>query len=301
MDLRKVKCFIEVARLKSFSKAAQVLYISQTAVSQQIAGLEEDLGAVLFYRDKKNVRLTAAGRVFFHESKRILRLCENVAQKTREAAEGSDGMIKIGFFSMFDRSVVAPVLSSFHRTYNNVKLNIVQCSYRDMKSNLLNGTIDIGFTFLISSEELAELKIYRTFPKLCVSTANRLAEKKIINPEDIKDEHIISYLKNKEQIAYYDTYHDKTTPPTNTDKRILVENMDDAVMMVSINGGICFLPDLTAIVNPEKIVFIDQNIEKIPFDINAYWNKDNKNPVLQTFLDEIKENFVSENNSPLVG
>ena len=180
MDLRKVTCFLEVARLKSFSKAAKVLYISQTAVSQQIAGLEEDLGVVLFYRDKKSVCLTDAGRVFFHESKRILRLCENVAQRTREAAEGSEGMIKIGFFSMFDRSVVAPVLSIFHRTYNNVKLNIVQCSYRDMKSNLLNGTIDIGFTFLLSSDELEELKIYRTFPKLCVNKANPLAQKKIL-------------------------------------------------------------------------------------------------------------------------
>lgn len=99
MDLRKVTCFLEVARLKSFSKAAKVLYILQTAVSQQIAGLEEDLGAVLFYRDKKSVCLTDAGRIFFHESKRILRFCENVAQKTREAAEGSEGMIKIDFFS----------------------------------------------------------------------------------------------------------------------------------------------------------------------------------------------------------
>ncbi len=256
MDLKKIKCFIEVARLSSFSKAAQVLYVSQTAVSQQIAALEEEIGVKLFYRDKKNVQLTSAGKVFLYESKRIIRQFENAVQKTKDVAGGFDGMIKIGFFSMFDRSVIAPVLSTFHQKYDKVKLNIVQCNYRDMKSNLLNGTIDIGFTLRISSDELEELKVYQTYPKLCVSKENRLSEKLLIELEDLNGERIISYVKNREQIAYYDLYHNINIPKPKTDDRILVENMDDAMMMVSINAGVSFLPDLKNYVNPKKIVFI---------------------------------------------
>ena len=292
MDLKKIKCFIEVARLNSFSKAAQVLYVSQTAVSQQIAVLEEELGVQLLYRDKKNVELTSAGKVFLYESKRMIRQCENAVQKTREVAAGFDGMIKIGFFSMFDRSVIAPVLLTFHQKYDKVKLNIVQCNYRNMKSNLLNGTIDIGFTLRIFSDELEELKVYKTYPKLCVSKENRLSEKPLIQLEDLNGEHIISYIKNREQIACYDLYHNNNIPKPKTDDRILVENMDDAMMLVSINAGVSFLPDLTNHVNPEKIVFIDQSVEKVPFDVNAYWAKDNQNPVLKTFISELKIHYA---------
>lgn len=291
MDLKKLRCFIEVARLSSFSKAAQVLYISQTAVSQQIAALEEELEVELFYRDKRSVQLTSAGKAFLYESKRIIRLYENAVLKTREVANGFDGMIKIGFFSMFDRSVIAPVLSAFLQKYDNVKLSIVQCNYSDMKSNLLNGTIDIGFTFRISSDELEELKVCQTYPKLCVSKENKLSEKALVQPEDLKGEHIISYIKNREQIAYYDLYHDKSIPKPKTDDRILVENMDDAMMLVSLNAGVSFLPDLTSLVNPEKIVFVDQAVEKVPFDVSAYWVKDNQNPVLNTFLTELKAKY----------
>lgn len=293
MDLKKISCFIEVARLKSFSKAAEILYISQTAVSQQIAVLEKELGVELLYRDKKKVQLTSAGEVFLHEAIRLVRQYENVVLRTREIAYGLEGMIKIGFFSMFDRDVIAPALLKFHQQYPKVRLNIVQCSYNDMRLNLLNGTIDIGFSFQIDSDEVEELKVYQTYPKLCVNRSHRLAEKLLIRPEDLEGENVISYIKNREQISHYDIYHDEENPKLAADHSFLVENMDDAIMLVSIDAGICFLPEITNFINSDKVVFLKQVVENVPFNVNAYWIKKNQNSVLNNFLDAVKANYLN--------
>ncbi|HIU75914.1 MAG TPA: LysR family transcriptional regulator [Candidatus Pelethocola excrementipullorum] len=289
MDLKRIKYFTEVARLKSFSKAAKVLYVSQTAVSQQIAVLEKEVGVELLIRDKKKVQLTSAGNVFLLEANRLIRQYENAVIKAKEAAYGLDGMIKIGFFSMFDRDVIAPALADFHLKYPKVKLNIVQCSYKDMRSNLLNGTIDIGFSFHMESDEIEELGIYQTYPQLCVNRNHRLADKTLIEPKDLEGEHVISYIKNKEQSDYYEAHRTKASSEVQTDVSLLVENMDDAVMLVNINAGIAFLPKITDFINPDKVVFIDQEIQKVPFDVNAYWIKANQNPVLQLFLNVLSE------------
>lgn len=74
MELKRIRCFMEAARLKSLSKAAKVLYLSQTAVSQQIAALEEMMSVRPFDRDKKEVKLTIAGEIFLTEAKRLVRL-----------------------------------------------------------------------------------------------------------------------------------------------------------------------------------------------------------------------------------
>lgn len=289
MDLKRIKYFIEVARLKSFSKAARALYVSQTAVSQQIAVLEKEVGVELLIRDKKKVQLTSAGNVFLIEASRLIQQYENAVLKATEAAYGLNGIIKIGFFSMFDRDVIEPILAGFHLRYPKIKLHIIQCSYKDMKSNLLNGTIDIGFSFHMESSEIEGLEIYQTYPKLCVNRNHQLASKSFIEPEDLEGEQVISYIKNKEQFEYYEAHRTKASSEVQTNNSLLVENMDDAVMLVNINAGIAFLPKISDFINPEKIVFIDQQIEKVPFDVNAYWFKANLNPVLLLFLDELTD------------
>jgi DNA-binding transcriptional LysR family regulator len=289
MELKKIRCFIEVARLKSFSKAAKVLYISQTAVSQQIAALEEIMNVRLFDRDKKEVKLTIAGETFLVEAKRLVKAYDNAVLKTQAFAQGVDGIIKLGFFSMLDRDVMSSIIAEFHKKYPKTQISIVQCNYGDMKNNILNNTIDLGFCFYLDSIELDQLKIYEQLPKLCVNTKHPLASKKCITPEDIAGETIISYYKNVEQQEVYESHHDETNPGLEFNNSFLLENMDDTIMLVSANLGITFLPEIENFVNPNKIVFIDQNIEVVPFEVKAYWKKNLDNPSLEKLIDIIKE------------
>ena len=80
MELRQLYYFVAVADTLNFSRAAQALYVSQSALSKQIAGLEEELGVLLFSRSRqRRVALTAAGETLLHEAKEILLRSEKIA------------------------------------------------------------------------------------------------------------------------------------------------------------------------------------------------------------------------------
>ena len=85
MNLRQLKYFVTLAETLSFTKTAQVFYISQTAVTQQIKSLESQLGVPLFRRTKRKVELTSAGAVFLPEAREILEKTQKAIVKTKLA------------------------------------------------------------------------------------------------------------------------------------------------------------------------------------------------------------------------
>ena len=96
MTLQQMRYFIAVAQNLSFSKAAQQHYVSQTAVSQQIKLLEEELETELFQRTRHSVALTSAGQVFYEYAVRITDLAEDAARRTRAAAAECSTPLEIG-------------------------------------------------------------------------------------------------------------------------------------------------------------------------------------------------------------
>ena len=88
MNSRQLEYFLAVAHELNFTKAAESMYVSQTAVTQQIKALEEQLGVSLFERTKKKVVLTPAGKVFLQEASSILNRIDTAVERTREASSG---------------------------------------------------------------------------------------------------------------------------------------------------------------------------------------------------------------------
>lgn len=109
MTLQQMRYFIAVAQNLSFSKAAQQHYVSQTAVSQQIKLLEEELETELFQRTRHSVALTSAGQVFYEYAVRITDLAEDAARRTRAAAAECSTPLEIGMMSGMEN---LPILES---------------------------------------------------------------------------------------------------------------------------------------------------------------------------------------------
>ena len=97
MNSRQLEYFLAVAHELNFTKAAESMYVSQTAVTQQIKALEEQLGVSLFERTKKKVVLTPAGNVFLQEATLLLKRMQTAIERTREASSGFIGSLDIGF------------------------------------------------------------------------------------------------------------------------------------------------------------------------------------------------------------
>lgn len=93
--------FVRAAELGSFSKAANSLFISTTAIVQQINILEGRLGFTLFERSKQGIKLTAAGRSLYEDAKAIIRFSEDAVNKARHLADVSEGTVRIGTSVLF--------------------------------------------------------------------------------------------------------------------------------------------------------------------------------------------------------
>ena len=114
MTTNQLKYFITAAETLSFTEAGKLHYISQTAITQHIQSLEEQLGVKLFAREKKRVRLTPAGEIFYMEAKAILERSKIAVNRARNAADGISGSLNIGYVKGQGFSLITPLIKKFY-------------------------------------------------------------------------------------------------------------------------------------------------------------------------------------------
>lgn len=154
IKLEQYKIFCIAAEAGSFSDAAKRLFITQSAVSQQIRALEHELGVTLFVRGKKGAKLTAHGELLFGYAKRSLNeleSAENLFSKMKSLEEGS---LRIGAGDTLTRHFLLEKLEQFHSQYPSVKIEIVNRVTGETLSMLSSGKIDIAFVNLPVDEVL---------------------------------------------------------------------------------------------------------------------------------------------------
>ena len=115
MNFNQLKYFVSVADHLSFSYAADENYITQTAMTQQIRALEEDLGVKLIDRSTRPISLTPAGNTFILDARRILKRMNDARERAREASSGITGTLRIGYIKGYERSELSDILRDFHR------------------------------------------------------------------------------------------------------------------------------------------------------------------------------------------
>ncbi|CAA9441468.1 MAG: Transcriptional regulator, LysR family, partial [uncultured Rubrobacteraceae bacterium] len=122
MELRHIRCFVAVAEEMHFGRAAERLYVAQSAVSQQVKRLEQELGVELLTRNKRRVSLTEPGRVFLDEARRTLWQAEKGAEAAKRASRGQVGRIVVGFIGPTTYSIVPEVLGAYRKRFADVEM-----------------------------------------------------------------------------------------------------------------------------------------------------------------------------------
>lgn len=142
LDLYKIFC--EVAKNKSFSKAAKLLYMTQPAVSQSIMQLENELEIRLFTRTPKGVILTNEGQLLYEYTNSAINLISAGERKLMEFKNLMIGDLKIGVGDTISRYYLLPYLEKFHNGYPNIKLKIINRTTLELCDMLKSGEIDIA-------------------------------------------------------------------------------------------------------------------------------------------------------------
>ncbi len=176
MDVAYLQAFDQIVRERSFSRAAQVLEISQPAISGRIAALEALLGGALFVRGRRPLTLTERGEVFLPFARRALAILGEGAEAARLAGAGQRGRITVGAIESLTGGFLAAALARFHRTQPQVEL-FVRSGHTDQILQMLHDGI-VGLGLLAWPQvnvEVVPLLRFREPLLLVAHAAHRLA------------------------------------------------------------------------------------------------------------------------------
>ena len=142
-DLFRIFC--EVVGTGNFTKAAEKLYVSQSAVSQAIKQLEDKIGGALFNRSVRGVALTAEGEMLYSYTSKAVALIENAQTKFASMKGLRDGEIKIGASDTACGLFLLPHLSKFNTEYPEIYISVTNRTTRELIELLKNGSVDMSF------------------------------------------------------------------------------------------------------------------------------------------------------------
>ncbi|WP_109300814.1 LysR substrate-binding domain-containing protein [Aquimarina sp. AU474] len=145
MNIQVLKNILVLAEKLNFTKAADELNIVQPALSRQIKLVENQIGAILFKRDKRNVELTHAGIYFVKETKKLITQAERMTKQTAHIHNGDVGEIRIGFTHSIMQTILPDILKTINDQIPGIKTVLREMNNRDQYLALQQNELDIGF------------------------------------------------------------------------------------------------------------------------------------------------------------
>ena len=192
MDLDQLHTFLEIVRLKSFSKAAQTCYRTQPAISAQVRQLEQELNTTLFERLGTKISLTVAGRIFAEYAEQILALRRRAQDSINELEKVPRGELLIAANEATCIYVLPTVFAEFKKQFPNVQLLVDRSYGTRVVQAVLDNLADFGITQLpVQEKKLQVVKIHSDEIKLLVPADHCLTAKSVIQPKDLIGEQLL--------------------------------------------------------------------------------------------------------------
>ncbi len=186
MDLDQLHTFLEIVRLKSFSKAAQTCYRTQPAISAQVRQLEHELNATLFERLGTRIALTTAGRIFGGYAEQILDLRRQAQDAINELERVPRGELVIAANEATCIYVLPRVFSEYKKNFPNVQLSVDRSYGTRVVEAVMDNLADFGITQLpVAERKLQVARIHSDEIKLLMPAKHPLATRPSVFPEDL--------------------------------------------------------------------------------------------------------------------
>lgn len=267
--LQQLRILKAIAVEKSFTKAADVLYLSQPSLSKQIKTLEKNLDISLINRDSSSISLTENGQVFLQYSERILALCEESCRALIDLKNGDRGNLKIGASQTIGTYLMPQVLALFAQSYPQINLKVQVNSTRIVAKNIINRQIDLA---IVGGNVPSELKKKLTIEdfvedelSLIVSKLHPFATRKKINKNDLYHLNFITLNSNSTIRKFVDNILKQNNIETKQLKIVMQLNSIEGIKTaVSLGLGAAFVSSsaIEKEIELEKIVIIEiENIK----------------------------------------
>ncbi len=295
MEIRQLKYFIQAAEYLNFTRAAKECGIVQTAMTQQIANLENEIGIRLFDRNRRGLALTEAGEGFLREARTIVSRADRAVEAARSYAQGRTGLLRIGYHGEMFKRDLGLLLREYRGREPQVQVIPSQLSQARMLEGLDAGEIDLGIS-LYSPH-------YAMVPGLCnriletdrlmlaVAKDHPLAGRGSVSMEELKEYPVVGFREKSNEERFivlaqaggslksYGYVEDHTSA------ELLVESGYAAAIWVSRLCREEIYPRLS---------FLEIRDHPSCEQVCASWRKDNENLALAAFLSLLMEHFPPE-------
>jgi DNA-binding transcriptional LysR family regulator len=226
MDFDQLHTFLEIVRLKSFSKAALTCYRTQPAISAQVRQLEQELRADLFERFGSRISLTTAGKVFAEYAEQMLELRRRAQDAVAELENSPRGELAIAANEATCIYVLPKVFSEYRQLFPAVQLQVLRSYGARVVEAVMENAADFGLTQLpVEEKRLQVVNIYHDEIRLIVPARHPLADKKSVLPQDLVEHFLILPKQGKTR-----TRLNEWLEPVEDDIRISME-LDSTEMM----------------------------------------------------------------------
>lgn len=152
MNLKELEYILRIAEEKNVTHAANKLFISPSALNQQLLRLEREIGTPLFDRARNGWRLTKAGEIYLRSAREILNIKQETYRQLQDVVDVQRGVLSVGLTPRRSESTFVKVYPLFCQAYPEMKLNIHEASVRKQQKMIASGEIDIGFMSLEESQ-----------------------------------------------------------------------------------------------------------------------------------------------------
>lgn len=271
MNIKQLEYFVEVAKTLNYTKAAQQLYISQSAITKQIQLLEDELGNQLFERNNKGVKLTLAGEIFLKDALSILYKIESTQNKMRDFKKGEEGHMSLGYVNGLERTALLERLHEFYHTHPKCQVTYDSGISYAMRKKLLNGQMDMIITHRYLDDSLYNNIEIMQFPMMVfVRKDSVYASRKYIEESECVSLDIIcgneSVLKENIQSI----------------------GIDHALLQVMGNHGVAILPQFAIEYTQFRHYLVGIPIKDKVERIYAIYKRDNQNPLIEEMIKILK-------------
>lgn len=286
IDLRLLRQFVAVAEELHFHRAAARLHMSQPPLTAAVRRLEEELGAELIVRGNRTLGLTMAGRTLLVEARATLLQADQAVQRTREAAAGQIGSLRVGYVGSALYGRLPSLIRRFRQAFPQVRLHLQEATSRQQQHGLRECNVDVGV--LIPPIISAELRL-QPFDVDCLAIAlprgHRLAAQPALSVAALADEPFVSW-PSAEGVGFHAQVLGLCTAAGFT-PRVVQEahGMHAVLSLVAVEAGVAIVPASMAGFRPDEIVYRVIEGSAARFELQLCTRPELPAPVLQQFLD----------------
>src|SRR5213593_2387872 len=291
MQIESLKVFCDLAETESFTKAAQINEVTQSAVSQQISSLERTFKSLLIERSKKRFRLTREGQVLYDYAKQMIQTYDGLHHKLQEIKDIISGTIRVATIYSIGLHDLPPYLKKFLKAYPTVNVHVEYRRANQVYEDVMGNVVDLGLVAYPSRDQKLDILPLRKDPLVLICHPQHpLAKNKSIKLKALSGQKFIGFepdIPTRKAL-------DKILKENNVDVEHVMEfdNIETVKRAVEIDAGVAIVPQGTVVQEVTK-----QTLAQIGLDDGDFFRplaaiyKKNKvlSPAMKQFLAILKE------------